>query len=357
VHTRPWGSSTLIGSLRRRRAAIPLGLLAAGVLVISIVSGVAASAAPQPTVAQVQARLNQLNTQFEQLVQRYDAAQENLASASQRLGLLDKESARYLSRFNAMRAQVAQIAAAAYETGNLTSPGVLLTSGSAQQILDSASILQELSSSNNAAMSQFLAAAHQLTGAQQMARRTKEAKAALKAKLASQKSALEKLISQQQSLLNQLTPAQRKSTGPGGGVPTGPTAPTGPTGGQKPPPVSGAAGKAVDFAFGALGCPYVFGGTGPPCNLGYDCSRLTQQAWAAAGVFIPRTSQEQWSALPHVSLANIQPGDILEFNGLGHVALYVGNGMLIDALHTGVPVEHVPFDGWYKQTFDGALRP
>src|SRR5262249_49779978 len=208
-----------------------------------------------------------------------------------------------------------------------------------------------------ATMSQFLAAARQLTGAQQAALRTKEAKAALRAKLASEKNTLEKLISQQQSLLNQLTPAQRRSTGPGGGVPTGPTPPPGPTGGQKPPPVSGAAGKAVAFAYSQLGCPYVFGGTGPPCNQGYDCSRLTQQAWAAAGVSIPRTSGEQWSALPHVALAQIQPGDILEFNGLGHVAIYVGGGMLIDALHTGVPVEKVPFSGWYTQTFDGALRP
>jgi len=357
VHTRLWGRTTLIGSLRRRGAAIPLGLLAVGALVISIISGVAASAAPQPTVAQVQARLDQLNTQFEQLVQRYDAAQEDLQSAGQRLTLLNREAGRYLSRFNAMRTQVAQIAATAYENGQITSPEVLLTSGNPQLILNQASILLELSSANAATMSQFLAAARQLTGAQQAALRTKEAKAALKAKLDSQKSALEKLISQEQSLLNKLTPAQRKSTGPGGGVPTGPTPPPSPGGNPKPPPVSGAAGKAVAFAYNQLGCPYVFGGTGPPCSAGYDCSRLTQQAWAAAGVAIPRTSFEQWDSLPHVSLADIQPGDILVFNGEGHVALYVGNGMLIDALHTGVPVEHVPFSGWYSQTFDGALRP
>src|SRR4029077_3686305 len=147
-----------------------------------------------------------------------------------------------------------------------------------------------------------------------------------------------------------------KSTGPGGGVPS---PPTGPTGGQQPPPpkVSGAAGAAVAFAYNQRGCPYVFGGTGPPCNLGFDCSRLTQQAWAAAGVSIPRTSFDQWNALPHVALADIMPGDILVFNGEGHVGLYVGHGMLIDALHTGVPVELVPFSGWYTQTFDGALRP
>jgi peptidoglycan DL-endopeptidase CwlO len=353
VHTRLWGSTTLIGSLRRRGAAIPLGLLAVGALVISIVSGVAASAAPQPTVAQVQARLNQLNAKFEGLVQQYDAAQQELTSASQRLALVNREAARYLSRFDAMRAQVAQIAAAAYMNGQLTSPEVLLTSGNAQQILDQASMLTELSSNNAATMSQFLGAARQLTGAQQAALRTKQAKAELRAKLASEKSTLQKTIAQQQSLLAQLTPQQQQGTGPGN--PTSPSPSPG-TGHNPPPPqVSGAAGKAVDFAFAQLGCPYVFGGTGP-CRQGFDCSGLTQAAWAAAGVSIPRTSEEQ-AGLPAVPLADIQPGDILEFVGDGHVGIYVGHGMLIDAPHTGLNVEEVAFSGWYTANFDGAVRP
>jgi peptidoglycan DL-endopeptidase CwlO len=335
--------------------AIPVGLLATGVLAVSVLASVAASAAPQPTVAQVQARLNQLNTQFEKLVQQFDGAQQQLTSANQRLALLNREAARYLTRFNVIRTQVAQIAATAYEEGSLTSPAVLLTSGNAQQILNQASILQELSSSNNAVMGQFLAAARQLTGAQQAAARTKTAETELRNKLARQKSAVNKLIAQQQSLLSQLTPAQQKATGPGG-IPTSPNPNPNP-GGHKPgpPPVSGAAGKAVAFAYAQLGCPYVFGGTGP-CNSGFDCSGLTQAAWAYAGVSIPRTSYDQ-AGLPSVSMSELQPGDILEFNGDGHVAIYVGGGMLIDALHTGVPVEKVPFSGWYTQTFSGAVRP
>jgi cell wall-associated NlpC family hydrolase len=349
VHTRLWGSTTLIGSLRRRGAAIPLGLLAVGALVISILSGVAASAAPQPTVSQVQARLNQLNTKFEQLVQQFDQVQQELTSASQRLALVNRQATRYLSRFTTMRKQVAQIAATAYKTGQLTSPEVLLTSGNPQEILNQVSILTELSSANAATMSEFLAAARQLTGAQQSALRTKEAKAALRAKLAGEKSTLQKLIAQQQSLLNQLTPQQRQSTGPG--------KPPSPGGSHNPPPppVSGAAGKAVAFAFSQIGCPYVFGGTGP-CHQGYDCSGLTQAAWAAAGVSIPRTSYAQ-AGLPSVPVSNLQPGDIMEFNGDGHVGIYVGHNMLIDAPHSGLNVEEVAFSGWYQQTFDGAVRP
>jgi cell wall-associated NlpC family hydrolase len=355
VHTRLWGSTTLIGSLRRRGAAIPLGLLAVGALVISIISGVAASAAPQPTVSQVQARLNQLNTKFEKLVQEFDQVQQELTSASQRLALVNKQEARYRSRFNTMRAQVAQIAATAYKTGQLTSPEVLLTSGNPQQILNQVSILTELSSANAATMGQFLAVARQLTAAQQAALRTKDAKAALKAKLASEKSTLQKTIAQQQSLLNQLTPQQRQGTGPGGPTPGTPPTPGG-SHNPPPPPVSGAAGKAVDFAYAQLGCPYVFGGNGP-CHMGFDCSGLMQQAWAAAGVSIPRTSEEDWAQLPHIPMADIQPGDILVFNGAGHVGMYVGGGTLIDAANPSVPIEKVALSGWYTATLDGAVRP
>jgi peptidoglycan DL-endopeptidase CwlO len=320
-------------------------------MVVSALVGVAASAAPQPSLAQVKARLSQLMTKADQLDEQYDAVQEQLRSASQRLALINRETARYLTRFNVMRAQVAQIAAAAYMNGSLDSPGVLLTSGNAQQILNQASILQELSSSNNAAMGQFLAAARQLTGAQQAARRTKEGETQLRNKLAAEKKTLQKTISAQQTLVNQLTPAQQTGTGPGN-----PTSPK-PTPGHNPPPppVSGAAQKAVDFVFAQLGCPYVFGGTGP-CNQGFDCSGLMQSAWAAAGVSIPRTSEEQ-AGLPAVPLADIQPGDILEFNGDGHVGMYVGNNMIIDAPHTGLNVEEVAFSGWYRSTFDGAVRP
>jgi cell wall-associated NlpC family hydrolase len=80
-------------------------------------------------------------------------------------------------------------------------------------------------------------------------------------------------------------------------------------------------------------------------------------AWLAAGIQIPRTADEQWNGLPHVSTANIQPGDIMIFNGGGHAAIYVGHNQLIDAPHSGASVELVAFSGWYQSTFDGAVRP
>jgi peptidoglycan DL-endopeptidase CwlO len=122
-------------------------------------------------------------------------------------------------------------------------------------------------------------------------------------------------------------------------------------------PTSTQAGQAVAFAFAQLGCPYVYGGTGP-CSAGFDCSGLVQAAWAAAGVAIPRDSYSQWAALPHVSESALEPGDILFYNGMGHVALYVGGGMFIDAPTPGQVIRELPMStAWYADSFDGAARP
>ena len=347
MQTRRIAGVALSGRFKRRGAALSVGLLATGALVLAI-SGVA-GAASQPTISQVQQKLSKLNKQADVLDEQYDQAQQALSSASQQLTLVNKQAARYLAQFDSMRKQVAEIAAQAYMRGTLNSPEVLLTSNNPQQILNQASILLELSSSNSSALKAFISAARQLSGAQQAARRTKDARAALAAKLSGQKKGLQKTIAQQQALLKQLTPVQQAAAGPGG------SSSTGTIGGHDPLPTSSQAGKAVQFAYDQLGCEYVFGGTGP-CSQGFDCSGLTQAAWAFAGVSIPRTSYEQ-AGLPAVPESQLAPGDIMEFSGDGHVAIYVGDNMLIDAPHTGAVVEKVAFSGWFQSNFDGAVRP
>ena len=343
MRTRRSGSTTLIGTLWWRGAAVSLGLLAAGALVMT--TGVA-GAAPQPTVAQVQQRITQLTNQAQRLEQEYAAAQQQLSAANQQLSAMNTEVARDQSTFISLQDKMAEIATADYENGDFSSPAAMLT-GNAQKILDESSILQELAASDGSQVKAYLAAARQLEGAQQSAQRVRDAKLALKNQLASEKAQNAKLTAQQETLLAQLTPAQQAVVNPGAG---------GTTHAQDPVPVSGQAGAAVQFAYNQLGCPYVFGGTGP-CGAGFDCSGLTMSAWAAAGVSIPRTSEEQWASLPHVSTSDLQPGDILVFNGAGHVGIYVGGGMLIDAPHTGLDVEKVALSGWYQQTLNGAVRP
>jgi cell wall-associated NlpC family hydrolase len=113
--------------------------------------------------------------------------------------------------------------------------------------------------------------------------------------------------------------------------------------------------KAVAYARAQLGKPYVYGATGPSS---YDCSGLTMSAWRAAGVSIPRTSQAQWSGLARVPASAVQPGDLVIYNGAGHVAIYIGGGQIIEAPRPGKAVQTAPWrSGWYAANFVGVVRP
>jgi cell wall-associated NlpC family hydrolase len=167
---------------------------------------------------------------------------------------------------------------------------------------------------------------------------------ALEKQRLARKNTITAAVSKQQALLAQLT-AQQQAAIFAGATTTGIY--TGPTNTQ--------AEKAVAFAYNQLGKPYVWGATGPGS---FDCSGLVQAAWSSAGVAIPRTTYAQWAALPHVAMSSIQPGDLIFFDGIGHVAIYLGNNMIIDAPQPGMNVEKVSLSSsWYASTLDGAARP
>ena len=333
-------------SYARRCATIAAAAVAAAGLLT--VAG-SAGAQPLPTVSQVQAKLKKLTYQENWLIQRYDQATQDLASARQRLRLVNREVAKDAVAAKAMQDQIAQIATNVYENGAMSSVAALLTSGNPQTLLNQSAILTHLSTSQYQQLQQVLTTNRQLAGARLMAKRTEKAVQGLQKQLGSQRASLNKVITQQKALLASLTPQQQTQQLGGGGTTTpAPGGYHGPTGTQ--------AQQAVAFAYNALGCPYVFGGTGP-CGAGFDCSGLTTAAWASAGVSIPRTSYGQ-ATLPAVSLSALQPGDILEFAGDSHVGIYVGGGMLIDAPQPGMNVEKVSMSSsWYAANLDGAVRP
>ncbi|MFO0591317.1 MAG: C40 family peptidase [Polyangiaceae bacterium] len=116
---------------------------------------------------------------------------------------------------------------------------------------------------------------------------------------------------------------------------------------QGAPMPSPGAPLAIAYARSKLGLPYCWGGSGPGC---YDCSGLTSASWKAGGKAIPRTSEGQAEGLPEVPLDRALPGDILWRPG--HVALYIGDGKIIQAPHTGDVVKISPAERFVK-----ALRP
>jgi cell wall-associated NlpC family hydrolase len=317
-----------------------------------VVFATGAGAAPQPSVNQVQAKVNQLTSQFDQVSEQLDQAGQQLSTAQSRLSQVQAHLNNANAQFQAAQANVAQTAAAAFEDTGSTSVAGVLTSGDPSVILQQGSLLLELSGTRSAETKQLLSDASQLTGVEQEMQRTESGIATLKSQLAAHKNSLSKLITTEKATLASLTVPEQQtvaSNSIGGNGTTAKIAYSGPTSTQ--------AGKAVAFVYDQLGCPYVYGGTGP-CHSGFDCSGLVQAAWAAAGVAIPRDTYEDWAQLPHVSFSSIEPGDLILYNGEGHVAMYVGGGYIIDAPQTGMDVERIPMStSWYAQGEDGVVRP
>jgi peptidoglycan DL-endopeptidase CwlO len=130
-----------------------------------------------------------------------------------------------------------------------------------------------------------------------------------------------------------------------------------PDGGSAPAPVGPAPppthSSVVSIAMHYLGTPYVWGGASPS---GFDCSGLVMYVFAQVGVSLPHSSYAQYGMGSPVSRDQLQPGDLVFFDGLGHVGIYVGGGSFIHAPHTGDVVRISSLSGWYASTYVGARR-
>ena len=346
----------LASTTQIRRGAVFAVAVAAATSLAVYTGTTGAGAAAAPTISQVKAQVNTLQAKMDKISQQYDAANQEYDSAQATLAQVEKQAANAQARYNAARAQLAAVAVSEYENSNQTSVLGLLSSGDPSTVLSQASIVLQVAGTHNEEAAQFLTAAQTLASVSQQRQRTEQGVAQIRAQLASQKTSLNKLLASSKATLDSLTAAQQAqvtadtiggTTSSSGQSGTTPMAYTGPTGTQ--------ADKAVAFAYAQLGKPYVYGATGPDS---YDCSGLVQAAWAAAGVSIPRTTFEQWDSLPHIPVSQMVPGDLVIYDGEGHVAIYVGNGYIIDAPHTGADVERVPYnESWYVDNEDGVLQP
>jgi cell wall-associated NlpC family hydrolase len=127
---------------------------------------------------------------------------------------------------------------------------------------------------------------------------------------------------------------------------------------------SSVAVQAIKFAYDRLGTPYLYGGTGTAAENGeFDCSGLTQAAYASAGVTLPRVAAEQWYAGVHIPENELEPGDLVFFatntndpSTIEHVGIYVGGGGMIDAPHTGSVIRFDSISG-FNPSYIGAVRP
>ncbi|MFK0232266.1 C40 family peptidase [Streptomyces vinaceus] len=304
---------------------------------------------PQQTPSQVKAEVDRLYEEAEESAERYNGAKEKADEAQRALDALRDETARKTDRLNTARRALGSLAAGQYRTGGLGPAMRLALAADPQEYLDQASFLTR---TGDRSAAEVASVRRQLDEVGQLKDRAAGRLADLRARegeLAGYKAAVEAKLDTAKRLLAKLTAEERAAyeAAAGGAAPAG--APSA----APPAPVDGSrAARAVAFAYGAIGKPYVWGATGPGA---FDCSGLTQAAWRSAGVSLPRTTYTQINAGQRVSRDQLAPGDLVFFySGVTHVGLYIGNGQMIHAPRPGSTVRVAPID---SMPWAGASRP
>ncbi|MCP9954813.1 C40 family peptidase [Actinomadura madurae] len=331
------GGSAIRGTSRRLAAVACLTVTAS-----LTYAPVVAHAEPKPTRAQVQKKLDKLGEQMDHKVEQFNQLNEKLKIAKKKYDSATKASKQEQATFEEQRTAIAKMAAAAYKNGDSADVTGFVGSNDPQAILDQAAVFSHLSQERSSQLTQFLATAQRLRREEAQAKAAYDDVKAKTKELREQKQKLDKEVAKQKALLRRL--GGGTSSGGGGGI-----------GGTYTGPASGSARTALNFAYAQLGKPYSYGAEGPNS---YDCSGLTMKAWGAAGVSITRTTNSQYAATKRVAKSALQEGDLVFFNSLGHVGIYVGGGKMIHAPRTGKNVEIVSItSGYYLSNYYGAGRP
>lgn len=331
--------------------------------------------APPRTVSEMLTRLQRLYREAEEATAAYNATAVELTrqraeTKKVNTGLAQARTALALSRVNAGRLAREQYQGQSDLSGYLR----LLLARDPQSALDEgyllaraargrAETLNRLTGGEQRAQTLATAAREALDRQQALATKQKRQRDMVKARLQEVEKLLASLSREQIAALTELEQAgadkaQREllasgalgeGSSQGAGGPEGAGGPAGAPARKAP---SRAGQKALEYAVAQIGKPYEWGAEGPDS---FDCSGLTSRAWARAGLTIPRTSQEQWSELPQVSLRELRPGDlVVYFPKATHVAIYLGDGMVIQAPRPGTEVKVSPLAA---NPLLGAVRP
>jgi peptidoglycan DL-endopeptidase CwlO len=213
-----------------------------------------------------------------------------------------------------------------------------LTSASADELVQQMTTLDMIATHTNEVIAEVAAARTAAEEAQAAAdAATATAQAGL-AELQAQQAEVERRAAEYQSDYARLSAAEqdRVST-----IVAGPRL-SAPSVEELPVAAGSAAATAIQVALSKVGAPYRSGATGPSA---FDCSGLTSYAYAAAGVALPRTSSGQSTIGPQLSRGELQPGDLVfYYSPISHVALYIGNGMIVHARTYGTPLSVTSVD-------------
>ncbi|GGR97197.1 glycoside hydrolase [Streptomyces humidus] len=351
-----------------------------------------ANAAPsddgKPSLEEVEKKVDDLYRQAESATEKYNAAKEKTTKQRKRVDSLLDDVAQRTQKLNEAREELGSYAAAQYRTGaSAPDTATFLLADTPQDYFDQNQLMSRVTDRQKGAVDDYVTeqsatmrkrqeAAESLASLTDTQSDLRTAKATVQKKLGDARKLLSRLTAQEKARLAAIekqrqekaarqaaelaraqaaaqaaTPQESggpSDTGAGSSSPSAPASPSDPSYDAK-------AEKALAFARAQIGKPYVWGAVGPGS---YDCSGLTQAAWKAAGVTLPRTTYDQVNAGTTVSLTDARPGDLVFFyDDISHVGVYIGNGMMIHAPKPGAYVreESIYYDG--ESGIHSVVRP
>jgi peptidoglycan DL-endopeptidase CwlO len=325
---------------RRRgwqRAALLAGAATLASLVLPSGAGSAAIRAPQPSLSSLVAQAKQLSNQINDLSEQYDGLRVQLSEAQTETKIARASYEMDAKRLGAGELSVGQIAAESYMDGGFGTPLQVLTSSNAQTLIGRAAIMQELQVENGYKVSALSTAAAAARHAQETAAQQAKLASALSTKMAAKTKVIQSKINTLNSSAFRQAMAVFDKTGqyPNISIPTANTV----------------GAEALRYALTRRGDPYVWGAAGPSA---FDCSGLVLWAYAQVGISLEHYTGDQWGEGEHISRSQLEPGDLVFFfQDLGHVGMYIGDGLMIDAPDFGQDVQVQPV---FWSDYVGAVR-
>lgn len=378
----------------RKQKAVRAGVLGATIATLVVTGFPVAAHADPDAVAEAKAQVDKLAMEAAALDQDALAAQGKLDEAQKRLATREDDVKKQAERVETMRGQIGRVALAQFQNRELDPTTQLLLRTDSDTFLSQYATIQQVTANQNGALQDFqaeqanladmkrgaaadvetvdkstqeiararAASAEKLADAEQvLTRLTAEERARLQAEeerqareaaAAAERAQAEQQAQSTQAAAREQSPSRdndRAASPSSSESPSASPSPAAPRAAQNTaqkaaPAASGTSSSrglaALAFARAQIGKPYIYGGTGPN---GYDCSGLTGAAWAAAGVSLPRTSQQQFGVGRPVSIDQLAPGDLVfYYSGISHVGLYAGGGQVLHASRPGKPIGYDP---------------
>src|SRR5919197_19970 len=318
-------------------------------LVIAFAALFAATALPATgdTVASKRAeaqsvlnQIQQLDSSLERAIEAYDLANVKLAHIKHDLSQNTHSLSVAKRSLKNSRRQLATRLVDMYTSDNQDSTlVVLLGSSSLDDMLNRMDAVDRVSQQDSTVLKQVVELRREVQQRQRELKRAHAEQTQVVAQRAAAKSSIQRQaearLQQQSASSNAISQTVTISAPPAG----------------TPPPSQ--YGGVVGYAMSFVGTPYVWGGGSPS---GFDCSGFVMYVYAHFGVSLPHSSYAQYGYGSAVSQSDLQPGDLVFFDGLGHVGIYIGGGQFIHAPHTGDVVKFPSLPGWYASTYVGARR-